>query len=130
MKMSQIPLLLSKRIKDDKQMLYSIDYIEESPSSWWMSERRRRNRRIAKIRRMIRSDEKLSEYITEKYSLSLNIYNSPPSYILSTYKFAYAIFINFPYVYFNLMGLDETYLSETSVEEALYAAIASKKMMR
>jgi hypothetical protein len=54
-----------------------------------------------------------------------------PTNVLYTQKFANYMLYNHPEIYFTWQGLDLMYLSYTdNVEEALYAAIASKKMVQ
>jgi hypothetical protein len=113
-------------------MLYALEY-----SNWqkFVS----RHSRIRWLKRQIVMNAELGHYFAIHYpknfskpSNSMWQYcNHFPTYVLCTQKFANYMLYNHPEIYFTWMNLDLMYLTYTNdVEEALYAAIASKRMIK
>ena len=119
--MNNIPLILSKTLTEHRSMLYALEY-----SNWqkFVS----RHSRIRWLKHQIEKNGKLCQYFATYYPKQWS--KRIPTNVLYTQKFANYMLYNHPEIYFTWMDLDLMYLTYTNdVEEALYAAIASKKMV-
>jgi len=117
-----IPLILSKNIKEHMSMVYALEYTSRRKIT-------SRHSRIRYLKMEILRNSKLCQYFATYYPKQWS--KRVPTHVLYTQKFAAYMLYNHPELYFTWMNLDLMYLTYTNnVEESLYAAIASKKMIR